>query len=93
MTETEGLIARIREISRRRPPAERRSPSTLPSNDQRLGALEERVSHLEQLLEGLQDAVHRQALRHDKRVGDLETRTEPGELSKALSKDARERGL
>ena len=93
MTENEGLIARIREIGRRRSAAERRSPTPETSSEDRVGALEIRVAHLEQLVEGLQDSVHREAQRHDKRITELEARTDPAELSKALSKDARERGL
>jgi hypothetical protein len=56
-------------------------------------ALEERVGHLEQLVEGLQDSVHREARRQGKRIAELEARIDPAALSKALSKDARERGL
>jgi hypothetical protein len=48
---------------------------------------------LEQLVEGLQDSVHREALRQRKRIAELEARVDPAALSKALSKDARERGL
>jgi hypothetical protein len=56
-------------------------------------ALQNRLAHLEQLVQGLQDSVHRESLRHDKRIAELEARTHPAELSKALSKDVRERGL
>jgi hypothetical protein len=56
-------------------------------------ALEDRVTHLEQLVQGLQDSVHRETLRHGKRIAELEARMHPAALSKALSKDARERGL
>ena len=58
-----------------------------------MGALEVRMAHLEQLVEGLQDSVHREMLRHEKRIADLEARIEPAELGKALSRDARDRGL
>ena len=89
----EGLIARIRQIRRSADTAQRRASSTFQPNNDVTRGLEERIAHLEQLVEGLQDSVHREALRHDKRIADLEARMQPGELSKALSKNARERGL
>ena len=55
--------------------------------------LEQRVEHLEALVEGLQDAVHRDAVRHEQRMSELERRTEPEVVAKALSDDARRRGL
>ncbi|HTC72351.1 MAG TPA: hypothetical protein VK655_05645 [Solirubrobacteraceae bacterium] len=55
--------------------------------------LEERIAHLEHLLEGLQDSVHRESERQGKRIAELEARIEPGALGEAMSKDARERGL
>jgi uncharacterized coiled-coil protein SlyX len=59
----------------------------------RIEALERRVSHLESLLEGLQDAVHRDAVRRDHEAARLERKTEPDELARALDRDARRRGL
>lgn len=59
----------------------------------RMDALEGRVADLEDLVEGLQDAVHRDSVRRDERVARLERRIEPRELARALSDDARERGL
>jgi hypothetical protein len=56
-------------------------------------ALEERVDQLEALLEGLQDAVYRESIREGGRIGALEKRTEPSEISRALNRDARERGV
>jgi hypothetical protein len=58
-----------------------------------LRRLEERLQHLETLVEGLQDAVHRDSVRHDERMAELEHRTQPEALAKALSDDARRRGL
>ena len=60
---------------------------------QDLRALEARIEHLESMIEGLQDAVHREAVRNEERLDQIEQRLEPGELSRALSRDARERGL
>jgi hypothetical protein len=59
----------------------------------RLDGLERRVASLEGLIEGLQDAVHRESVRHDERAADLERKIEPKEMARALSKDARRRGL
>ncbi len=88
-----GLIARIRQV-RRVPTARDRSKSDteLPQDD-RLRALEARVAHLEQLLEGLQDAVYRESERHDKLIADLQAQTQPGAMGAALADDARNRGL
>jgi hypothetical protein len=55
--------------------------------------LEQRVTHLESMIEGLQDAVHRDSRRTHEELEDLRRRTEPSEISRALSRDARERGL
>ncbi len=51
------------------------------------------MAHLEQLLEGLQDSVHRESLRQDKRIAELEAQIQPAALGEALSRDARDRGL
>jgi uncharacterized coiled-coil protein SlyX len=59
----------------------------------RIESLEKRVAHLETMLEGLQDAVHREITRTNDQIDLLRKRTEPGELSRALSEDARHRGL
>jgi uncharacterized coiled-coil protein SlyX len=58
-----------------------------------MSALERRIAHLEQLVEGLQDSVHRQSSRHSKQIADLESQIEPATLAVALDKDARQRGL
>ena len=99
MSEPSGLIARIRQIRRteirRTPDLSGKGPgSTAPQDDTTaLEALRTRVAHLEQLVEGLQDSVHRESERHNKRITELETRMEPAAISVALSKDARDRGL
>ena len=61
--------------------------------EQRLEKLEARMEHLEGALEGLQDAVYRQALLEDEKIGELHRRTEPGQMARDLSRDARRRGL
>ncbi len=55
--------------------------------------LRARIAHLESLLQGLQDAVYRESQRQDKRLTELEARTDPSALAAALSEDARQRGL
>jgi hypothetical protein len=60
---------------------------------QRVEALEARLTHVESELEGLQDAVHRQAVREDENVEDLRRRLAPERLARELSDDARRRGL
>jgi hypothetical protein len=100
MREREGLVARIRHLRRTTGSAPERgsAPEQAGSGGvnpepSRLWALEARVAHLEQLVQGLQDSVHRDVVRQDKRIAALEAQIEPAALSRALSKDARERGL
>jgi hypothetical protein len=64
-----------------------------PGSGDPVQTLEQRVSHLEAMIEGLQDAVHRDSRRTHEELDDLRRRTEPSELSRALSRDQRERGL
>ena len=65
-----------------------------PTDDQpRLQRLEQRIDHLEAALEGLQDAVHREAVRHHEEIADLRKKVEPEAMARALSDDARQRGL
>ena len=94
MRERERLIARIRQLRRVFADADQRGRAATsgPGRDS-VRALEARVTHLEQLVEGLQDSVHRESTRLTKRIGELEARVHPAALGKALSEDARERGL
>ena len=90
----DGLIARIRHIRRVAPTSPTQPAAPSPDLDAaRIERLEARLAHLEELLEGLQDSIHREALRQSKRIAELEARTEPAALAVVLSKDARERGL
>jgi hypothetical protein len=94
LSERERLITRIRQIRRSADAAaaSRKDQGATPEPDE-LRALESRIEHLEKLVQGLQDSVHRESSRHAKRIADLETRIQPATLGKALSDDARERGL
>ena len=64
-----------------------------PDDDNSVTVLGRRVDRLEDQLEALQDAVHRDAIRRDEQQARLERKTEPDELARALSSDARRRGL
>jgi hypothetical protein len=59
----------------------------------RMTTLEARVEHLEAALEGFQDAVYRQSVLEGRRIAELGRRTEPHEMARALSKDARRHGV
>jgi uncharacterized coiled-coil protein SlyX len=94
VSEREGLIARIRQLRRVSAPADdQASPAGSGAGQSELRALETRIAHLEQLVQGLQDSVHRESKRINKRVTELEARVQPEAFRKALSDDARERGL
>ena len=92
--ERESLIARIRQHRRAFADPDRhgRTATSGPGQDV-LRALEARIAHLEQVVQGLQDSVHRESTRLTKRIGELEARTQPAALGRALSDDARQRGL
>ena len=62
-------------------------------SDPRLETLAARVDHLEAELEGLQDAVYRQAVLEQENIGALRRRTEPEQLARDLGQDAERRGL
>jgi hypothetical protein len=66
-------------------------PGARPSDVER--DLTVRMERLESVVEGLQDAVYRQAQQHDSEIADLRKRTDPTEIARALSADARRRGL
>ena len=93
MREREGLIARIRQV--RRVAAARDQPDSRAGDPEPdlLEVLEQRVAHLERLLEGLQDSVHRESERHSKLIAELQDQIEPGTMGAALAEDARNRGL
>jgi hypothetical protein len=62
-------------------------------HESRLASIERRLDHLEALLEGLQDAVHRQTVRQEHEIGELERKTDAAEMTRSLDRHARERGL
>jgi uncharacterized coiled-coil protein SlyX len=94
MREREGLITRIRQIRRVAAATAQAPSSDVASADiGRLGDLEARVAHLEQLLEGFQDSVHRETERQGRQIAELQAQIQPSAMGAALSKDARDRGL
>jgi DNA-directed RNA polymerase specialized sigma24 family protein len=95
MRERERLIDRIRQLRRVAADTETASAPAVHADPDpaRLQALERRLNELEQLVQGLQDSVHRESRRLSKRIAELEAITQPAALRAALSKDARERGL
>jgi hypothetical protein len=89
-----GLVARIRQIRSAYPAAEPTATDfDVRSPQARTQALETRIGHLEQMVQGLQDLVHEQSERHERRLDEVESRLVPSALAIALSRDARERGL
>ena len=93
MRDREGLITRIRQIRRAAATPDESGRSPAAAEQDRFRALETRVEQLENMLQGLQDSVHRESSRQSRRIAELETRTQPGALGKALDADARARGL
>jgi hypothetical protein len=71
----------------------RRRPSVDQRADGGIEALERRIRDLEALVEALQDAIHRESMRRDQQAAHLESKTEPEEMARSLSADARRRGL
>jgi hypothetical protein len=88
-----AMLERVVQLGRGRRASDAASQAPDAGQERRIEALERRVDQLEALLEGLQDAVHRETVREGGRLDALEKRTAPSEISRALSRDARERGL
>jgi hypothetical protein len=88
-----AILGRVVQLGRGRRPPGAAPQAPAAGHERRIEALEQRIDQLEAALEGLQDAVHRESVREGGRIGALEKRTEPSEISRALNRDARERGL
>jgi hypothetical protein len=93
MRDRERLIARIRHVRRLAAGGDRPDGRAGDPEPDRLQALEQRIAHLERLLEGLQDSVHRESERHSKLIAELQGQVQPGAMGAALAEDARNRGL
>jgi hypothetical protein len=84
---------RVAQLGRRRRAADAAVDTSGEEDERRVDLLERRIDYLERLLEGLQDAVHRESVRQNERIEELERKSDPREISRALSRDAREHGL
>jgi uncharacterized coiled-coil protein SlyX len=94
MLQRNPLIERITRMRQQAAAADTpASPETRATPAQEFAALERRVAHLEKLLEGLQDSVHRESARQSRQIEGLESQLEPAALAVALEEDARRRGL
>jgi hypothetical protein len=88
------LAERARRLWRRDSGAPRSSPGPGDAGwQERLETLDARVEHLESALEGLQDAAYRREVLEDDQIDRLRRRTEPAQIARDLSRDARRRGL
>lgn len=58
-----------------------------------VATLVDRIARLEATIEALQDQVHRQNERHQSDVTDLRRQLKPEALVRAMSADARRRGI
>jgi predicted nucleic acid-binding Zn-ribbon protein len=75
---------------------QRRRSETSPTQDgldTRVETMEKQIEHLENLVEGLQDSVHREALRHQREIESLNRKTEPAQIARALNRHSQEHGL
>ncbi len=88
-----AILGRVVQLGRERRAQDAAPQAPDAGHERRIEAVEERTDQLEALLEALQDAVHRESVREQGRIGALEKQTEPSEISRSLSRDARERGL
>jgi hypothetical protein len=66
---------------------------TPKDSQHRVKLLEARVERLEAELQGLQDALYRQARLEDQNISELRKRMEPQQLARDLSDHARKHGL
>lgn len=90
----DALAGRIRQVRRLATARDKSAePDTEAPTDERVRTLEARVTQLEQMVEGLQDSVHRESERHAKLIAELQAQVEPAAMSAALADDARHRGL
>jgi hypothetical protein len=93
LADRERLLGRIRQIRRAAAPSEPQTSDAGAPQPDPMTALAARVTHLEELLEGLQDSVHREAERHSRLIAELQSQIEPAAMSASLAEDARQRGL
>jgi HPt (histidine-containing phosphotransfer) domain-containing protein len=103
MGDKDRLVRRIRQVRRSTVAREDRegaaagaaeaAAQAAEAGEDPIRSLTARVEHLEHLLEGLQDSVHREFERHQELIAGLQNEIEPSALGAALAEDARRRGL
>jgi exonuclease VII large subunit len=71
----------------------RRTIARRRRHDEADALLRTRVDQLERALEALQDSVYKDVVRQDERLDELTRRLDPPNLVRAISDDARRRGL
>jgi hypothetical protein len=84
-------VDRLWRRGRTRPASE--TPAVEVDRERRLKTVEARVERLETALEGLQDALYRHQVLDEENIAELRRRTEPEQMARDLSDDARRRGL
>jgi hypothetical protein len=90
-----GLLARV--LERRRleatpSPAEDPTTTEVEADGRqvdRIAALESRLDNLESLIEGLQETVHRDAVRREREIQELEQKIARARMSRSLAEDGR----
>ena len=91
--EHSGLLHRVGALmapGRREDPE---APVAVEPREEGVDALNARVGRLEEMVEGLQDALYRHARHQDDRIEELQRSMEPEEMARTLDADARRRGL
>jgi hypothetical protein len=89
-----AIAERVSRLWRTRSAGRRSSPASPEVGwEDRLQTLEARIGHLETALEGLQDALYRHEVLEKESIGELHRRTDPEQVARDLSQDARRRGL
>jgi hypothetical protein len=64
-----------------------------PANVEDASDVHARLAHLERSLEALQDSVYRDKRRYEQEIAELRKLVSPESMARALSDDARRRGL
>ena len=93
IADREQLLRRIRQIRRSAAGRAQQEAEMVEPGQGVVADLEARVTHLEHLLEGLQDSVHREFERHEEQIAKLRDEIDPAVLGAALAENARSRGL
>jgi uncharacterized coiled-coil protein SlyX len=92
-----GVREKLKRVVRNRRPQAAGRDSKVRSDQEalakRLEAVERRLAHLESMVEGLQDSVHRESVRQGKLIDQLQRKAEPSAIRRALGRDAEEHGL